>query len=464
MKSDMDCRREEIVKFKTQGHHSSEKRWLCSRLPFALVFLFSAGLLIFPDTCHAQVSYVARFTLSKQKFLLGEPIFCNFVIQNTGARTFSFRYRSPDRILNSDLENEPHFRVTTKNGRLLPDPAPKPCGGAKGSAVYGSVTLPPGQTHTERWLLNQWARFLHPGQYKIKAERRLPLLTAEPGTPEFTAHPAAYALAIDDLEIEVIPSSESEIHNVFQPYLKLLDAPAPADVAEPVLVVTTLPQPFFLDKLEWLAQAPASEHRWDRSKALEGLARLGTPAAWNAVVKIARGENVAGSPSLGPATPSTPAIAQANDLLRNYAVLLLGEKAGPAFLPALLEIIASSSDDLRGEAIRALGFFHNPQAANALFEKLHSTSSTDRVNAILGLKNMGTRNSIPAILAMLQDPTAEVRQVANFALQGMTRKQIKLSPSAGRAESEHVANLWRQWWQVHAASFVPARPPACHDW
>lgn len=464
MTSGMDCGHREIVKSKNYSHHSSKNRRLCSRLPLALAFLFSAGLLIFPGTCHAQVSYVARFTLEKQKFLLGEPIFCNFVIQNTGARTFSFRYRSPDRILNSDLENEPHFRATTKNGRPLPDPAPKPCGGAKGSAVYGSVTLPPGQTHTERWLVNQWARFLRPGQYKIKAERRLPLLTGEPGTPEFTTHPAAYALAINDLRIEVTPSTETEIHNVFQPYVKLLNAPAPADVAEPVLVVTTLPQPFFLDKLEWLARAPPGEHRWDRSQALEGLARLGTPAAWNAIVKMARGENGAGSSSPGPTAPSTPSIAQANDLLRNYAVLLLGEKADPAFLPALLEIIASSSRDLRGEAIRALGFFHDPRAANALFEKLRSTSPTDRVNAILGLKNMGTTNSIPAILAMLQDPDAEVRQVSNFALQGLTRKQIKLSPSAGRAESEHAAKQWDLWWREHAGSFVPARPPACHDW
>jgi len=65
---------------------------------------------------------------------------------------------------------------------------------------------------------------------------------------------------------------------------------------------------------------------------------------------------------------------------------------------------------------------------------------------------------------MLQDHDAEVRQVANFALQGLTHKHVKLSPSAGRTESENAAKQWRQWWQAHAASFVPARPPACHDW
>src|SRR5579863_5742290 len=192
MLSGMDCRRPEIVRSEIYQCHSGKVRWIYSRFPLRLTLLFLTGPLIFPITCRAQVSYVARFTLEKQKFLQGEPIFCDFVIQNTGARTFSFRYRSPDRILNRDLENEPHFSVTTKNRRPLPDPAPKPCGGAKGSAVYGSVTLPPGQTHTERWLVNQWARFSRPGKYKIKAERRLPLLAEEPGTPEFTDHPVAY--------------------------------------------------------------------------------------------------------------------------------------------------------------------------------------------------------------------------------------------------------------------------------
>ena len=128
-------------------------------IPLAIGFLIFAAALIFATPCRAQLSYVAHFTLEKEKFLLGEPIFCNFVIHNTGARTFSFRYRSPDRVQTRDLEGEPHFRVAGASHRPLPDPAPHPCGGAKGSVVYGSVTLPPGQVHTERWLLNQWARF-----------------------------------------------------------------------------------------------------------------------------------------------------------------------------------------------------------------------------------------------------------------------------------------------------------------
>jgi len=423
----------------------------------AAFFLLSLLLLISPKLAFAQIEAVARFKMDKQKFLLGEPVFCDFVIKNTGKNIFYFRYRAPDRILNKDLENEPNFRVTGKNKRPLPDPAPQRCGGAKGSAVYGSVMLPPGQTHTERWLLNQWARFRQPGHYGVHANRRIPLFGSEPGTAGASSI-AGYVTALDDLQFEVAPASESELRAALEPYVKKLDALPPADVAESVMVATTLPQPFFIDKLELLARAPASEHRWDPSQALEGLARLGTPAAWRALVEIARGRNSAGAKLPGPSP--TPA----DEPLRAYAVLLLAEKGNASFLPAILEIMDAAPPDLRQDALRSLGFFHTPRAAEALFQNLRSTNSSDRVNAVLGLKNLGGKNSIPAILDMLKDPDDEVRQVANFTLQGLTGQHFTLSPSANRAESESIARQWHDWWLAHASTFSPAPQAACRDW
>ncbi|HEV2350145.1 MAG TPA: HEAT repeat domain-containing protein [Terriglobia bacterium] len=394
--------------------------------------------------------------MEKQKFILGEPIFCDFVIRNTGTKTFYFRYRAPDRILNRDLENEPHFMVTGKSKRPLADPAPRRCGGAKGSAVYGSVMLPPGQTHTERWLLNQWARVRRPGNYSVWADRRLPLFVSEPGTSGASSI-AAYASALDELQFEVTPASESELRAALEPYVKKLSEPPPADVTEAVLVATTLPQSYFIDQLELLARAPAKEHRWNPNQAVEGLARLGTSAAWQALVEIARGEPDSSGKHATAAPP-------ANHSLRAYAILLLAEKGNAAYLPAILDTMDSASPDLRQDALRSLGFFHSPRAAEVLFEKLRSPNSTDRVNAVLGLKNLGGKNSIPALLDMLKDPTDEVRQVANFALQGLTGQNFKLSASAGRAESARTAKQWHDWWLKNAGAFSPLPQPACRDW
>jgi hypothetical protein len=461
MANRLDCEDFEIHSEKVERHRAASIKRLRSRVGPPLLFI-SASLLLFANESLAQVSYTARFTLDKQKFHPGEPIFCTFIIQNTGARTFVFRYRTPDRVLNRELENEPHFRVTLEHPRPVPDPAPRPCGGAKGSVLYGSVTLPPGRIHTERWLLNQWARIGRTGRYHVRAERRLPLLTGDPAAPESTAHPAAFALAINDLSFEVTPGSESELRAVFHPYIKMVTEPIAADPAEAVVVLVTLPQSFFLDRLVMLAHAPADERRWDRDEALEGLARLGTPAAWAAIVKIARGNSASGSPPQN-VTPTTIASA-ADDALRAHAILLLGERGHAASLPAVIEIAKTASDDLRGDALRALGFFHQPSANTVLIEELHSSNTTERVNAILGLKNLGGKDSIPALLAMLRDGDPEVRQVANFALQGLTGEKFKLSPSAGGAESERAAEQWHNWWKEHAVSFLPKHPLACHDW
>lgn len=426
------------------------------RVPSSLLFLVLAALFIPTESARAQINFEARFTFEKQKFLLGEPIFCDFVIRNTGTQIFYFRYRSPDRILNRDLENEPHFAVTGKDGRRVLDAAPQRCGGAKGSAVYGSVMLPPGQTHTERWLLNQWARIRRPGRYAVRADRRIALFTSEPGATGATPI-AAYASALNELPFEVVGASEHELRAALETYIKKLDVPPPADVAEPVMVATTLPQPFFIDKLDLLARAPASEHRWDPSQAVEGLARLDTPAAWRALVEIALGGNSPG-PKQGPVRPS------ADESTRAYAILLLAEKGNPAFLPTIMEITSSASPDLRQDALRSLGFFHSPRAAEVLFQKLRSPNSTDRVNAVLGLKNLGGKNSIPPILDMLNDQDDEVRQVANFALQGLTGQHFKPPASSQSAESDATAKQWHDWWLAHAATFNPTPQPPCHDW
>ncbi len=426
-----------------------------------IFFLSSLSLLIFPSACLGQVNYVSRFSLEKEEFLLGEPIFCTYSIQNTGTRPFAFSYRLPRRVLNRDLEQEPRFRVTDSTGQSLPDPAPKPCGGAKGSVVYGSVSLPPGQTHTERWLLNEWARFSVSGRYRVRAERRLPLLALDPATGRAAEHAAAFAMAINELTFEVRPATDAELDRVFQPYAKMLDERRDSNLAEAFLVATTLPRPLFLPQLAAMARVPADEPAragWDRRQALEGLARLGTPAAWESIAKVARGEVFArDAPQPNPGSRGDAA-------LRAYAVLLLGEKADKAFLPVLLDTIASAPEEIRGDVLRSLGFFHDPRANQVLFDKLHAASPADRVNAILGLKNLESKDAVPALLAMLNDPEAQVRQVANFALEGLTGQKTKLSAKASREESARVAERWHAWWREKGGSFAPVHQTLCHDW
>jgi hypothetical protein len=420
-----------------------------------ILFCLIAGLGCVP--AFAQVSYSVRVEMEKPKYLLGEPIFCRFVIQNTGRTVFAFRYRTPTRGLGSDDNQEPRFRVMDSRGQVLPDPGPRPCGSPQGTAVYGSVTLPPGQIHSERWLLNQWAQFTVPGRYHVRAERRLALLQPDPGTRKFAEKPAAFAMAIDELSFQVVHSTRAQVEEAFHPYLAAVQDPKNPNPAEAVVVLTSLPQPFFLDQLVKLANAGKPD-RWDRRDALDGLARLNTPASWQVILKLFREADTTASAG------SKDATGQAENPLRSYALLLLAEKADPAFIPALMEMLAKSPEPTRGDILRALGFFHDGQTFQALFDNLHSAQVTDRMNAILGLKNLGTKEVIPAMVAALNDPEAQVRQVANFALEGLTGHKVAVSANPSRDEPARIASDWHAWWLEHAGSFSPPPPAACHDW
>jgi hypothetical protein len=432
--------------------NSTVRRGVVRTLSMALFLLLAANA----SPAFAQASYAVRMEMEKPRSLLGEPIFCRFVIRNTGSKVFTFRYRTPTRGLGTDYDQEPRFVVTDARGQPLPDPGPRPCGNPKGSMVYGSVTLPPGQVHTERWLLNQWAQFAVPGRYHVRAERRLALLPPGPQAGEMAAQPLAFALAMDELSVQVVRSTRAEVEAAYQPYLDAVKNPKDPFPAEAVVVLTSLPQPFFLDQLSAMASAGKPDH-WDRRDALNGLARLNTPASWNEILK--RFQSTDASTNTG-----SKDAGQGEDPLRSYALLLLAEKGDPAFLPAFLEMLGKSPEPMRGDILRALGFFHDPRAYQVLFENLHSRQVTDRMNAILGLKTVGTKEVIPALLAALNDPELRVRQVANFALEGLTGRKVEVSANPSNAESARVASDWHAWWRAHAATFSPPRPAACHDW
>ena len=183
------------------------------------------------------------------------------------------------------------------------------------------------------------------------------------------------------------------------------------------------------------------------------MARLNTPASWQEILKLFRGTDAAAS------SGSKDAAGQAEDPLRSYALLLLAEKADPAFIPTFLEMLGKSAEPMRGDILRALGFFHDARASQPLFDNLHSAQVTDRMNSILGLKNLGGKEVIPALLAALNDPEAQVRQVANFALEGLTGHKVAVSANPSPEESQRVASDWHAWWRESAGSFSPPGPP-----
>ena len=322
-----------------------------------------------------SVGYTARFYLEEESYLQGEPIFCVFEIKNEGPRIFQFSYRIPSRAANPALELEPHFTVETESGERLADVQAQRCRAAEGSVIYGLVRLSPGQTHRERWLLNEWVDIGKAGAYRLRAERRLPLRGFDKAHEEFSDQPSAYARALSEMTLEVIAPQGAELEQAFRPYRRALADRDEARRLEAVLALTTSPQPFLLEDLAGLAQRSRAGAREERLRALDGLARLGTPPAWQAIAQVAQ--------------KST------DEATQSRAVQLLAEKADPDFLGLLLKVLPDATDRVRAGLLQGLGSFVDGRAAEVLFERLHGENPVDRVGALLGLRNMGRKETIP---------------------------------------------------------------------
>src|SRR5271157_2815396 len=91
------------------GDMISTARCGITRLLQLVLFLLMVGLNYV--AVRAQTEYSVHFEMEKPAYLLGEPIFCRFVIRNTGAKVFAFRYRTPTRGLGTDYNQEPRFQV-----------------------------------------------------------------------------------------------------------------------------------------------------------------------------------------------------------------------------------------------------------------------------------------------------------------------------------------------------------------
>jgi hypothetical protein len=106
-----------------------------------------------------------RFYLEKQEFGLGEPVFLNFEVRNSG--------RESQDIIRAD----PYSFCAGYKIHLSSDPSPtSSCAllADGGSCASSSVTLEPGASHSERILINYQHQILTSGDYVVDATRYLP--------------------------------------------------------------------------------------------------------------------------------------------------------------------------------------------------------------------------------------------------------------------------------------------------
>lgn len=105
--------------------------------------------------------------------------------------------------------------------------------------------------------------------------------------------------------------------------------------------------------------------------------------------------------------------------VRSKAVMVLGEIPGPSVELLMDRIVRDTDARVRANAIEVLENHQTPELIALLAERSKTTNNRERANAIKALHRMRVGNVGPALTAMLQDPRAEHRISAMWALKQM---------------------------------------------
>lgn len=212
-----------------------------------------------PNTMEAPVEL--EFRLDGDRVTLHEPVWIDLTIRNGSAKPVEVD-------LGHNAKSNLAFVVSTAAGARLA----LPHASEEGLGVSGEITVEPGRSHTERYLLNEWYTFPDAGIYSIEASLS--------GAPR-PGRRAITTSAPQILTVIVAPRDETRLEAVAKQLAgtaiqekntekRMAAANALSLIDDPVAV------PYLIQLLR--------SRSWSRADAARGLARIATPAAMAALV------------------------------------------------------------------------------------------------------------------------------------------------------------------------------------
>ncbi len=209
-------------------------------------------------------------SLSKSRLTLHEPVNLIFTIKN--------RLTQPIKInLGQDRKQFFLFTITQPNGSSVTLPQLK----REGISVLSSeLSLEPGETYTQKLLLNEWFDFPIPGKYRIQVQLAKPIQTEEGASTEEGTR--SYTI------LEVEPRNAESLKLVCATLSEHLKASTSyEEAAEAANELSYIKDPV---AVPYLKEALMSEQMVE-SIAVKGLERIGGDEAVEALTSAQKGQS-----------------------------------------------------------------------------------------------------------------------------------------------------------------------------
>jgi hypothetical protein len=371
----------------------------------------------------ASAQLTGKFTIEKSRYSSGEPIYLQFEVTNTQRQTVFFEAGSPYSFCGG-------YQLQLNEGGALRNPSCSATGSGGGSCRSATHSLRYGVPERERVLLNYQDDLRRPGSYHLKATRYIRWAP----TDDLIAMIHGISEKFEsEFDIEITAPDEAKLRGQLAPYLADLKSPNEERMDEAARVLASA-APTFLEP----TMLAMLHDDWLGHYAIEGLRRINTPTAREAVARIAE-------------TYMEKYSSQAE-----LAVESLSEMGDRKYFPMLQHIVDSKPPNTVGETVRYAARLGGEQAIPWLGAMLRSPNPQARSSAVFALADTGSRKAVPMLIDLLLSSDQIVPSMAENALVKLTHRSV--APEKYQSGTPAAAHdRWMQWWLAHndAAVYGP---------
>lgn len=391
-------------------------------------YCVAASVLCLLPWGSALAQLQGNFSMEKQQYEVGEPVFLAFELTNIGKESVQFvrgdRYSMCGGYQIGVSSGPPLIHSSCDRGFVVS------CPGA-------AQILAPGETRRERILVNSEHDLSKASTYEVHATW---VVKYGPVTEGFSFPAGGQEFKAEtNFQIQVTDGNPENLAPAFQPYLADLSAKDEERRLEAARVVGSLAPPFLEDTIISMADSPAI-----LPFALMGLRRLNTSRSRETLAGIIQ---------------STPGYSY----WKERAIKYLSEMGDKKYFPLLLDVAKNQQPNQARDYVLAAAELGTEDAFPYLVSLLGSPDVFSRANAIMALPRTGSRRAVPLLMEQLRDANPDVGRLASIGLMELTHHT---AAQDGRLVSDAPPSdyfKWMHWWLQNGSSTPIYGPSQCGE-
>jgi hypothetical protein len=399
--------------------------YMCSRITRSVLF---ASLLCFLLSSTAFAQLQGRFSLEKDEFKVGEPVYLRFDLTNQGKEPVQFLQGSRYSFCGG-------YGIEVSNA---PPPQHSSCDhGLVVSCPMGMQILAPGETRHETLLLNYEHDLSKPGDYDVHA---VWAANYGPKTEGFPIPAGGQQIKVEEhVRVRLIDASGENLEPLYQPYIAGLTAQDEEHRIEAARVIGSLAPPFLEDTMVTMLEIPAA-----RSFALQGLKKLNTAHSREVLAGIVQ---------------TTTGYSYEKEQIIKY----LADMGDKRYFPLLLDIAQKQPPNQARDYVLAAARLGGEDAMPFIRSLLADSDPFSHANGVMGLSETGSRSAVPILIETIKSPNPDLGTLALTCLRQLTHRSPFLDGQIYQQSPSRLYASWMRWWMLNGNSAPVYGPQQCGE-